>query len=96
MIKGCQKKIIMINDTGSDMFEQAYFIVKDEAQGAVCSKNDMIREANRIIENNLLAPYFSPVKRKSLKKSAKNLVFFLGMVCGAGFIGILWAVVSLA
>ena len=93
MIKGCQKKIIMINDTGSDVFEQAYFIVKDERNGAI-SKTDMIREANRIIENNLLGPYFSSARTKKIKKKTETLTFFLGSVCGGGFVALFWAIVA--
>ena len=28
MVKGCQKKVICIKDTGSEMFEEAFFIMK--------------------------------------------------------------------
>ena len=30
MIKGCQKRIIHLKNTGSPYFEEAYFILKDE------------------------------------------------------------------
>ena len=96
MIKGCQKRIIMLNDTGSDLFEQAYFIVKDKEITSHISKPDMIREANRIIENNLLGSYFAPSKRRIAKKNAESFFFFLGMVCGSAFIGIFWAIAALA
>ena len=29
MVRGCQKKIIHLRDTGSDLFEEAYFILKE-------------------------------------------------------------------
>lgn len=94
MIKGCQKKIIMINDTGSDVFDQAYFIVKDNENDRKLSKTDMIREANRIIEENLLGAYFCGSKTNGRKKEYGRFVFFLGALCGGAFVGILWAVVS--
>ena len=52
MIKGNQKKVIHIKNTESRIFDEAYFILKE---GIILSvpENDMINEANRIIEENL-------------------------------------------
>ena len=48
MIKGCQKKIIHLKNTGSPYFEEAYFILKDD--GSLPCENDMVKEALRIAE----------------------------------------------
>ncbi len=47
MLKGAQKKMIVIKTSDSDIFEEAYFVVKG---GVEKSKPDMVFEANRIIE----------------------------------------------
>ncbi len=95
MIKGCQKKIIMINDTGSDIFEQAYFIIKDETKSEKIGKTDMIREASRIIDENLLGAYFGKEKKiRKRKKACDTLMFSLGALCGSGIIGILWMIAA--
>jgi len=47
LIKGCSKKVIVIKDPGSNLFEEAYFIV---APGmAERKQGDLLLEANRII-----------------------------------------------
>ncbi len=52
MIRGNQKKVIHIKNTQSCIFDEAYFILKEDSSISV-PKNDMINEANRIIEENL-------------------------------------------
>ena len=47
-MKGCQKKVIYIKNTGSDIFEEAYFIIKEKNGASV--GGDFVREANRIVD----------------------------------------------
>ena len=51
MVRGCQRKVIFLKNTESEIFSEAYFIVAAGSRGV--SEADMVREANRIIENNL-------------------------------------------
>lgn len=46
MIRGCEKKIIFIKDTGCDFFEEAYFVINPNHEGS--SKKDIIKEATNI------------------------------------------------
>lgn len=50
MIKGCQKKIVFLKNTGSKLFDEAYFIIRDSINLDGISDGDMIDEANRIID----------------------------------------------
>lgn len=54
--KGCQKKVILLKNTGSDFFEEAYFVISEKTVSAAseksCSDCDMIAEASKIIANN--------------------------------------------
>ena len=50
-MRGYQKKAIYIKNTGSQVFEEAYFVVRPDG-GGVKNSADMIIEANRIIEEN--------------------------------------------
>lgn len=54
MIKGFQKNVIVVKDTGSEIFEQAIFIVKKEIPAL--SDYTLIREAERIIEEKVSCP----------------------------------------
>ena len=52
MVKGSQRRVIHVKNTKSGIFDEAYFILKEEILLSV-PENDMINEANRIIEENL-------------------------------------------
>ena len=51
-MRGYQKKVIFLKNADSDIFDEAYFILKEGILLSV-PENDMINEANRIIEENL-------------------------------------------
>ncbi|MBE6673635.1 MAG: hypothetical protein E7596_00850 [Ruminococcaceae bacterium] len=73
MIKGCHKSIVFLKDTGSKIFDEAYFILKPEA--ITEEKNDIVLEANKIV--NALCP--DDFKGKEKKGRFGKLVAFL---CG--------------
>ena len=51
MVKGYKRNVVLLKNTGSEIFDMAYFIMKD----SVNSDNvDIVREANRILEENTL------------------------------------------
>lgn len=47
MIKGCSRHVIVLKNTESDLFEEAYFIVRPK--GCERKRDDLLLEANRII-----------------------------------------------
>ena len=49
MVRGCQKKIVYLKNTGSEVFDEAYFVVRDNAL-ADLSECDMVKEANKILD----------------------------------------------
>ena len=49
MVRGCQKRIIYLKSTGSEVFDEAYFVVRDEALSEV-GECDMVKEANKILD----------------------------------------------
>lgn len=48
MIKGAQKKMIVVKTEESSIFEEAYFVVRRQAEK---THMDMLEEANKIIED---------------------------------------------
>ena len=52
-MRGYQKKVIFLKDTGSHLFDEAYFVVSRRGEEAGICKSDMILEANRIIKESL-------------------------------------------
>ena len=50
MVKGCQKKIIYLKNTGSDVFDEAYFVLNDKNPIYEMGECDMVFEANKILD----------------------------------------------
>ena len=52
-MKGYQKRVIYMKNTGSPLFEEAYFVISsDTRERESFSEAGMIEEANRIIKEN--------------------------------------------
>lgn len=87
MVKGCQRQIVLLRGTGSELFEEAYFILKPEKANLPQAR--MITEANRIIEENTLQK-----KRTAISSGGQRIgrlfFFLLGLLSGGSFLGILW------
>lgn len=75
MIKGCSKRVVVLKNPKSDIFEEAYFIVREKK--VPDSKGTMIDEANRIIVENTLGA--RPLVKKDKSRSG-TLLFLMGMV----------------
>ncbi len=54
MVRGCQKKIIYLKNIESRIFDEAYFIVKDNSLYENKPECDMVKEANRILDESLV------------------------------------------
>ena len=52
-MKGYQKRVIYLKNTGSRIFDEAVFFVKADLDAASTEYNDMVIEANRIIDESL-------------------------------------------
>lgn len=78
MMKGCQRRMIVMPTRTSALFETAYFVLKDEAQARRPSESEMLYEAQRILEENSIAK-----KPQSFARRHLLLAFFLGLLLGA-------------
>lgn len=79
-LKGTQKRMIAIKTSESDMFEEAYFVLKANIDN---SNSDMVAEAERIIKSR--AGVSEQAKKPIISKKAvmAALVFFLlGVIVG--------------
>lgn len=79
MLRGAQKQMIVIRTHNSRLFEEAYFVVRKPRTGRVACKEDMLWEANRIIERSLAAapetapaPTADPPHAPAMTSSAHN------------------------
>lgn len=67
MIKGCKKNVVWVRNTGSEMFEEAYFIVSEKGRAHKVTESDMVREAGRLISESPSASYFPSDKHSAEK-----------------------------
>ena len=102
MLRGAQKQMIVVRTRDSRLFEEAYFVVRRTCPGKQtgASKDDMLGEANRIIEKSMAAagPTITgetptgqarvplPLRRGWFR----GLWFTLGTICGGSLVGLLW------
>ncbi len=79
-MRGYQKRVVCLKNTGSELFDEAYFVLKDGQMMASGRDCDLVREASRIIEEN------SGIGRKRVKISAIPrgvLIFAAGFISAA-------------
>lgn len=82
-MSGYERKIILLKNTGSEIFDEAYFILKEKQGGEPSlSESEMIREANRIVSENLISGYFRHGGQKGGDRGERIRVFLLGFVLG--------------
>ena len=83
MVRGCQKKIIYLKNSGSNLFEEAYFVIKNDSQYEEMSECDMIEEANRIINESFYQEELDTLGRRIISFLKKYIVpFVIGAVVG--------------
>ncbi len=74
MLRGYQKRVVYLKNTGSEIFKEAYFIIEDEKNTSSISTRKLVDEANRIIDEN-----FYEKRRKIFKRAIPFLAFFAGI-----------------
>ena len=91
-MRGSEKKIIYVKDTGSKIFEEAYFVMRRDVPQPDTDATDMLWEANRIIENTLprVEPETVAVQHRIPQWVGRWLWFTLGSLFGSGAVGLLW------
>ena len=94
MLKGAQKQMIVIRTRDSRLFEEAYFVMRRDAEVGGTPTTDMIAEANRIIESA------RSQKRRERQGHRRHIWMILavcvsfgaGLLIGGGGIGLLWLI----
>ena len=77
MYTGASKKAVVIKTAKNSIFEEAYFILKDNANLTV--ESEMIKEANKLLKKHFPEGcYFETEKRQIKKRTGNCLAAFLG------------------
>lgn len=78
MIRGAQKRMIVVKTGDSAIFEEVYFVMRRESSA---ERLDMLAEANKIIEN------CGCNRKKSLSIKCKTVIFTLCSFLSGGLFG---------
>ena len=68
-MRGCQRKIIMLRGTDSEIFDEAYFLLRKDFDRERQDEDALLREAQRLVELN--------TTRRRTKTRPKWLLFAL-------------------
>ena len=90
MLRGTQKHMIVVRTRNSPLFEEAYFVMRRDADKLEADRPDMLWEANRIIENSLPCSQEETKTCIPWKRIGQGLWFVLGSLFGSGIVGLLW------
>ena len=90
-VRGSEKKIIYVKDTGSRIFEEAYFVIRRgmDEEDSRPSENDMVREATRLVTQSG-ADY--PATRRRRRLRTKILFFLAGAAAATSIFGGVWLI----
>jgi len=83
VVKGMSRRVVVIDSPEPNFFEQAIFIVKNDAFSPGVSERQIVDEARSVVQS-YMGSARPPRKKRSLGASV------LPALLGAGGIGILW------
>lgn len=82
MVKGISRQVIVVQSPDPKLFDQAIFILKDEAVGQGITDEDLLKEAKRAIH--------APVRKRQLR------YYGPAWACiGAALTGLVWLLTAL-
>lgn len=87
MLKGCVRRVVYMKDTEGDLFEEAYFFVRNSPERK-CNDRDMVREAERIITE-------SSVDAGKKNKKRGLFSFLCGVLSSSVFFCVLFLILYL-
>jgi hypothetical protein len=93
-VRGYQKKVIFLKNTGSHLFDEAYFVMSREGEEAAVDQSDMVFEANRII-NESIGGRESRIGRERGGKKSFIIPFLIGALFSVALMTIIYSAVLL-
>ena len=90
VLKGYQRRMIMVPTKSSPLFETAYFILRKETEKAEPLPDEMLCEATRIIKGSE-----TPKRTRPIKKRHLLLAFLTGGLSGGTALALAWWIFTL-
>lgn len=73
-MRGCQRQIIMLRGTDSQIFDEAYFLLRKDFDRSRGEEGELVREAERLVALN--------TTRRRVRVVSKWALFAAGMLAG--------------
>lgn len=87
MVKGISRRVVVVDSPDQRFFEQAIFIVRNDADGEGVTARELVEEARRVARG-----YTGGSRLSRAWRELNPLVYTL---IGAGSIGLVWLIVTL-
>ena len=86
MVKGISRRVVVVDSPDQRFFEQAIFIVRNDAGGEGVTARELVEEARRVARG-----YTGGSRLSRAWRELNPLVYTL---IGAGSIGLIWLIVT--
>ena len=84
MVKGISRRVVVVDSPDQRYFEQAIFIVRNDAAGEGVTARELVEEAKRVARN------YAGSDRGKLSRAWRELTPAVYTLIGAGGIGLVW------
>ena len=89
MVKGISRRVIVVESPDRRFFEQAIFIVRNDAAGEGVTARDLVEEARRVAKN------YAGGNHGKFSRAWRDLSPAVFTLMGAAAIGLVWLLVTL-
>ena len=83
MVKGISRRVVVVESPDPRIFEQAIFIVRNDAAGEGVTSRELVEEARRVARNYASGGGKIPSRLRDLSPAVSAMM-------GAGTIGLAW------
>lgn len=89
MVRGISRRVVVVESPDQRFFEQAIFIVRNDAAGEGVTSRELVEEAKRVARN------YAVGNHGKLSRAWRDLSPAVYAFMGAAAIGLLWLLFSL-
>lgn len=89
MVKGISRRVVVVESPDQRFFEQAIFIVRNDAAGEGVTARDLVEEAKRIARS------YTGGEKNGLERAWREWSPLVFALMGAAVIGLAWLIVTL-
>ena len=89
MVKGISRRVVVVDSPDQRFFEQAIFIVRNDAAGEGVTARDLVEEAKRVARN------YTGNDHGKFSRAWRDLSPLVYTFMGAAAIGLVWLLVVL-